>query len=111
MRTTKAGGQNAEKYSSSVMIAAVKVCGVPVDCIYDVRSENAIVMVINICDFDDTHPEILEDVYEDNSVFLEWLNANDATYYAAPREDFHVNNGVQKAIDEGKSVVIVEDLS
>ena len=41
----------------------------------------------------------------------EWCDENDSHYYAAPREDFSITRAVQEAIVEGKSCVVVEDLS
>ena len=40
-----------------------------------------------------------------------WCDENDSHYYAAPREDFSITRAVQEAIVEGKSCVVVEDLS
>lgn len=40
-----------------------------------------------------------------------WNAENDSTYYAECREDFFIRNAVEKAKIEGKSRVVVDDLS
>lgn len=42
---------------------------------------------------------------------MSWCAANDATYYAMPRENFSEWDAREKAVNEGKSYVVVEDLS
>lgn len=48
---------------------------------------------------------------ECSNAILPWCEANGASYYAASREDFWVGYGVQVAKAEGKTRVVVEDLS
>jgi hypothetical protein len=43
--------------------------------------------------------------------FRNYVNAQDAVYYAKDDEDFDLLEGIQKAIKEGKKRVIVENLS
>ena len=40
-----------------------------------------------------------------------WCDENDSHYYAAPREDFSITIAIHEAIANGKSCVVVEDLS
>ena len=40
-----------------------------------------------------------------------WCDENDSHYYAASREDFSITRAIREAIVEGKSCVVVEDLS
>ena len=77
------------------------------------------VKVIGICDL----MEQLFPGYWDNLNFLkydyettskavrEWCEANNAHYYAQPKEKFWVPIGVGEAIELGKPIVVVEDLS
>lgn len=48
---------------------------------------------------------------EFQSVLCRWMNAVDAHYYAAEKEDFSVWKGVIEAQEAGKRRVVVEDLS
>lgn len=45
------------------------------------------------------------------SVFLEFCNENNITYYASPRESFYVQDGYEKCRREGNYKVVMEDLS
>lgn len=67
--------------------------------------------------------EVLYPGYYTNKLFLkisyeearakvaEWAAANDCSLYSDSREDFFVSRGVAVALREGRSGVIVEDLS
>jgi len=48
---------------------------------------------------------------ESSSLLKEWLERNNASYYSAPRENFFIYEAIDKAKAEGKSAVVVEDLS
>jgi len=55
--------------------------------------------------------EVNEIQYGDVEAFNAFLAKNNAAYYADCREDFFLYKAVQKALDEGKQLVYVEDLS
>ena len=40
-----------------------------------------------------------------------WLDSHDAIYYAAPRDTFSEYTARERAVNAGKSMVVVEDLS
>ena len=46
-----------------------------------------------------------------SAVLMDWCNRFNVTYYAAPREDFFISHGVDRAIEEHNAFVVVEDLS
>ncbi|MDF2534222.1 MAG: hypothetical protein K0R18_379 [Bacillales bacterium] len=48
---------------------------------------------------------------EEGAKLREWLTANDAAYYADVKEDFFIWRGVDLAKKEGKTIVVVENLS
>lgn len=75
------------------------------------------IKIYNICD-------VLEAIYpgyfdmqqwpsyeESGKMVMEWAEANDCSCYSAPRESFCMYEGAEVAIKEGKSGVVVEDLS
>jgi hypothetical protein len=88
----------------------VMVAGVESDGVYDG------VTVINICKLIDV---IMPDYWgttnytyaDECKIVTAWCEANDAAYYADVREDFWVGHGVYRAKKDGKTVVVVEDLS
>lgn len=50
--------------------------------------------------------------YERETEWLkDWLARNGAAYYAAPREEFSLHAARMLAVAEGKTTVVVEDLS
>lgn len=50
--------------------------------------------------------------YDQTGAWLrDWCCRHNATYYARPREEFCLAHAREQAIREGKSTVIVEDLS
>ena len=64
-------------------------------------------------------PDNIDDVYngvdpyskEGFDLFKSWLKEQGATYYAACKEDFFLTHGVQKALDEGNTIVYAENMS
>ena len=48
---------------------------------------------------------------EETEAIKKWIADNDATYYAAPKEDFFIWKGIEKAKAEGKKIVVVENMS
>lgn len=71
--------------------------------------------VVNICRLIDDlfgadwskHP-----VYEEiGKAIMRWCEENGATYYSADRENFFIGAACDQAKTEGKSIVVVEDLS
>ena len=71
--------------------------------------------VVNICRLIDhlfgtdwsKHP-----VYEETGeAIMRWCEEHDAAYYSADRENFFIGAACDQAKAEGKSVVVVEDLS
>jgi hypothetical protein len=51
------------------------------------------------------------DYNSSNIVFKDFLDTNNITYYAAPRESFWVSEGLTKCRLEGNMRVVMEDLS
>lgn len=50
--------------------------------------------------------------FAESAVWLaDWCEKNDAHYYGRPKDLFYEYEAVQEARAEGKSVVVVEDLS
>ena len=83
---------------------------------YDLNSEDGVYMikVVNILNLLDRlypHGHHNVDYMRSGVATKEWCDENDSHYYAAPREDFSITRAVQEAIVEGKSCVVVEDLS
>tara|TARA_R110002096_G_scaffold181949_1_gene359675 strand:- start:63 stop:374 length:312 start_codon:yes stop_codon:yes gene_type:complete len=71
--------------------------------------------VVSICDLVDhlfgtdwsKHP-----AYEETGCsIIRWCKENDAAYYSADRENFFIGAACDQAKTEGKSIVVVEDLS
>jgi len=48
---------------------------------------------------------------ESNEVFKSFIDSNNITYYASPRETFYYPEGLIKCRNEGNSRVVMEDLS
>lgn len=48
---------------------------------------------------------------ESGDKLMEWCDTHDACYYARPRESFSLDEAIEQARKEGKSRVVVEDLS
>ena len=48
---------------------------------------------------------------EMNEILMKWAEKWEVSYYTAPREEFFISKGVELALHEGNSFVIVEDLS
>ena len=48
---------------------------------------------------------------ESGDKLMEWCDTHDAVYYARPRESFSTHEAIEQARKEGKSRVVVEDLS
>lgn len=69
------------------------------------------VEVINICDLMDTLDLWGANYDKSSEAVLMWCASNGASYYAMGREDFWVGDAVTLAKGEGKSRVVVEDLS
>lgn len=50
--------------------------------------------------------------YEDSAApFMAWCEEHDASYYARPHENFFLDEAVDLALEEGKTLVVAEDLS
>ena len=68
--------------------------------------------VYNICSvMNEIDPEGKLSYKESGIKLKEWCDTHDAAYYAAPRETFSLHAAIEKAEAEGKSRVVVEDLS
>lgn len=48
---------------------------------------------------------------ESSKKVLEWIEENDAHYYAAVKEDFFPYSGSLEAIKAGKSIMVMDNLS
>ena len=51
------------------------------------------------------------DYRESSAAVMAWCEEHDAAYYASPHESFSEGEAGRLAIAEGKSAVVVEDLS
>lgn len=70
------------------------------------------VEVYNICDFfSDIDPDMDLSYEEENKAMKKWCKENDALYYGKPKVNFRIDEAVKQARDEGKTKVILEDLS
>ena len=83
---------------------------------YDLCSDDGVYMVkvVNIGNLLDRlypHGHHNVDYMRSGVATKEWCDENDSHYYAAPREDFSITDAIQEAVVEGKSCVVVEDLS
>lgn len=72
------------------------------------RIMNAEIKVISICDVPGLDSVSFDQSGEILKVFCE---NNNAIYYAKPKEDFSIAEAKRLAIENGKSAVVVEDLS
>ena len=83
---------------------------------YDLYSEDGVYMikVVNIWNLLDRlypHGHHNVDYMTSGVATKKWCDKNDSHYYAASREDFSITDAIQEAVVEGKSCVVVEDLS
>ena len=83
---------------------------------YILHSEDGVhmVKVVNIIDLLNRlypHGHFGVDGYGERHSVKKWCDKNDSHYYAHPREDFSITRAIREAIVEGKSCVVVEDLS
>ena len=83
---------------------------------YILHSEDGVhmVKVVNIWNLLDClypHGHFGVDGYGERHSVKKWCDKNDSHYYEHPREDFSITRAVREAIVEGKSCVVVEDLS
>jgi hypothetical protein len=74
------------------------------------------IKIINICDWDEEmygDVPYWSDISWDKQIkdMKKWCAENDAVYYGAPKEDFFIWKGIDYAKAQGKSCVVVEDLS
>jgi hypothetical protein len=69
------------------------------------------VEIIYICDLIDALGIGDMEYMATGPVIMKWCAGNDATYYSATREDFSLIDAAAQAVREGKSKVVVEDLS
>lgn len=69
------------------------------------------VAVINVCDLYDALNLWEADWDTSSSAVMGWCESNGASYYARCREDFFTFQAVEQAKAEGKTSVVVEDLS
>lgn len=68
--------------------------------------------VYGICSvMDEIDPDGKLSWEESGEKVREWCNTHDACYYARPRESFSTHEAIEQARKEGKSRVVVEDLS
>ena len=68
--------------------------------------------VYGICSvMDEIDPEGKLSYMESGDKLMEWCDTHDAIYYARPRESFSLDEAIEQARKEGKSRVVVEDLS
>ena len=83
---------------------------------YDLYSDDGVYMVkvVNIWNLLDRlypHGHHNVDYMTSGLATKKWCDENDSHYYAAPREDFSIPAALREAIANGKSCVVVEDLS
>lgn len=77
-----------------------------------IRKDGKYIAIVNISDvLNEIDPENNIDYLNSGSLIRKWADDHNATYYAAPSESFSTHKAVDKAIAEGKTAVIVEDLS
>jgi len=70
------------------------------------------VRVVNVCDLIDIFCDAGVHGYKDQSeAVIQWCRNSGAHYYGRPKETFFVDEAIEEARCQGKSVVVVEDLS
>lgn len=75
------------------------------------------IKVVNVCDVlavifgEDWASDFYRTYDETQAAIMGWCEANDAHYYARPREDFSRIDALAEARSVGKTTVVVEDLS
>jgi hypothetical protein len=82
-----------------------------------VKKQEPEIKVLSICKFWDNHSglsfdeQLQLDWDASSKLVMDWCEKNNYHYYANPREDFFIWEGVEEAKKAGKVGVIVEDLS
>lgn len=70
------------------------------------------VRVVNVCDLIDIFCDAGVHGYKDQSnAVIQWCRNSGAHYYARPKENFFIDEAIEEAKNQNKSVVVVEDLS
>ena len=78
----------------------------------DKISTEKVIDVYGICSvMDEIDPDGLLSYEDSGDKLKEWCRDHDACYYARPRESFSTHEAIEQARREGKSRVVVEDLS
>lgn len=52
-----------------------------------------------------------EEYAKETAMIRRWVDANNAYFYAAPKEDFFLSNAIDEAKEKGKRIVVLENLS
>jgi len=74
--------------------------------------ECAGVLLVNVCHLlDSLFGECWPEYEAECAAVKSWCVAHEASYYAAPREDFYEGEAAELALREGHRVVVLEDLS
>ena len=79
---------------------------------WEIIPEPKVIDVYGICSvMDEIDPDGELSWEESGEKVREWCRDHDACYYARPKESFSTHEAIEQARKEGKSRVVVEDLS